>query len=88
RGRVAAKRLGPRAAEEDVFPAVYRANTPTRLSTLLDVAGFVPVEVHCVATLHRYAGDRPLPARVLMALERVLPPQGRSTIVAWYRAAA
>lgn len=87
RTRVAAKRLGPGAAEQDVFPAVYRANTPARLSSLLEAAGLAPVEVHYVATLHRYAGERQLPARLLRMLERVLPPKRRSTIVAWYRAA-
>jgi hypothetical protein len=40
-----------------------------------------------VATLHRYAGDRPWLAGLLLAFERVLPPRARSTIVAWYRAA-
>ena len=87
RTRIAAKRLGPRAAEQDVFPAVYRANTPQRLSRLLDAAGFLPVDVHYVATLHRYAGERQLLARLLTALERVLPPKRRSTVVAWYQAA-
>ena len=87
RARVAVKRIGPGAPEQDVFPAVYRANTPARLSTLLEAAGLIPVEVHYVATLHRYAGERRLPAGLLRALERVLPPRGRSTIVAWYRAA-
>jgi ubiquinone/menaquinone biosynthesis C-methylase UbiE len=86
RARVAAKRLGPGAAEQDVFPAVYRANTPARLSALLEAAGFVLVEVHYVATLHRYAGARRLLPRLLTALERALAPKRRSTIVAWYRA--
>lgn len=86
RARVAAKRLGPGAADQDVFPAVYRANKPARLSALLEAAGFVPVEMEYVATLHRYAGERQLPARFLRALERVLPRKRRSTIVAWYRA--
>jgi ubiquinone/menaquinone biosynthesis C-methylase UbiE len=87
RARVAAKRLGPRAAAHDVFPAVYRANTPRRLSRVLEGAGFVPVEVHHVATLHRYAGERQLLARLLTTLERMLPPKRRSTLVAWYRVA-
>jgi ubiquinone/menaquinone biosynthesis C-methylase UbiE len=83
--RVAVKRLGPGAVERDVFPAVYRANTPARLATLLQAAGFAPVEVHYVATLQRYAGARRLLAGVLRALERTLPAKRRSTIVAWYR---
>jgi ubiquinone/menaquinone biosynthesis C-methylase UbiE len=86
RARITAKRLGPGAAERDVFPAVYRANTPARLSTLLHAAGFTPVEVHYVATLHRYAGARRILAGVLKAVERALPAKRRSTIVAWYRA--
>jgi ubiquinone/menaquinone biosynthesis C-methylase UbiE len=86
RGRLAAKRLGPGASEQDVFPAVYRANTPARLEALLEAAGFVPVELHYVATLHRYAGPRRLLARLLTALERALPARRRSTIVGWYRA--
>jgi SAM-dependent methyltransferase len=87
RARVAVKRIGPGAAERDVFPAAYRANTPARLSAVLGATGFVPVEVHYVATLHRYAGTRPRLARLLRALERPLPPTRLSTIVAWYRAA-
>jgi ubiquinone/menaquinone biosynthesis C-methylase UbiE len=87
RARVAAKRLGPGASEQDVFPAVYRANSPARLSKLLEAAGFVAVEVHYVATLHRYAGARRLLVRLLTGLERGLPPRRRSTIVGWHRAA-
>jgi SAM-dependent methyltransferase len=84
--RVAVKRLGPRAAERDVFPAVYRANTPRRLAAMLTAARFEPVSVHCVATLHRYAGDRAALAGVFRGAERVLPRELRSTIVGWYRA--
>ena len=86
RARVVVKRLGPGAAEEDVFPAVYRANTPKRLTTSLQAAGFVPVAVSHVATLHRYAGRRRVAGAMLRAAERVLPPGRRSTIVGWYRA--
>jgi SAM-dependent methyltransferase len=84
--RLGLKRFGPGAAERDVFPTLYRANTPQRLASLLAEAGFTPVVVEHVATLHRYAGDRPVLARVLMASERVLPPRLRSTIVAFFRA--
>jgi SAM-dependent methyltransferase len=87
RVRIALKRAGPGAAERDVFPAVYRANTPGHLQRLLATAGFTPVEVTLVATLHRYAGDRARVARALRAAERVLPARMRSTIVAWYRPA-
>jgi SAM-dependent methyltransferase len=85
--RVTLKRLGPRAAEHDVIPAAYLANTPWRLSKLLEDAGFEAVSVTYVATLHRYAGERTQLAGALRALERVLPFRCRSTIVAWYRAA-
>jgi SAM-dependent methyltransferase len=84
--RVGLKRLGPGAAERDVFPTLYRANTPGRLASVLADAGFAPVVVEYVATLHRYAGDRPVLARLLVTSERVLPPRLRSTIVALFRA--
>jgi SAM-dependent methyltransferase len=85
--RVALKRTGPGAEERDVFPAVYRANTPGRLRRQLAAAGFAPVEVTLVATLHRYAGDRRRVAAALRRAERLLPARMRSTIVAWYRPA-
>jgi SAM-dependent methyltransferase len=85
--RVALKRFGPRAAERDVIPAAYLANTPRRLLKLLEDAGFTAVSVSYVATLHRYAGERALLAGALRALEHGLPTRCRSTIVAWYRAA-
>jgi SAM-dependent methyltransferase len=83
--RVALKRLGPGVAEPDVIPARYRANTPERLAATLATAGFVPVSVCYVATLHRYAGKRARLAALLRLLERLLPERRRSTIVAWYR---
>jgi SAM-dependent methyltransferase len=83
--RVALKRLGPGVAERDVLPAVYRANTPERLASMLARVGFAPVSVCCVATLHRYAGKRARLAALLRLLERHLPEHRRSTIVAWYR---
>lgn len=86
RARVAIKRLGAGVAERDVIPVRYRANTPARLHALLGTAGFAPVQVHYVATLHRYARRvRPL-AAVLRGLERCLPSRLRSTIVGCYRA--
>ena len=85
--RRAIKRAGPGAAERDVFPAVYRANTPATLERLMRGAGFAPVEIACVATLHRYAGERRLPAAALRGAERLLPGRMRSTLVAWFRAA-
>jgi SAM-dependent methyltransferase len=86
RTRIVVKRVGPGAAERDVFPAVYRANTPGRLAAVAAAAGFEPVSVACVATLHRYAGERPALVGLLREVERLLPASLRSTIVAWYRA--
>ena len=86
RARLALKRAGAGVADEDVIPTRYRANTPRRLDALLVNAGFRPVEVEHVATLHRYAKRAPRLATVLESLERRFPPKLRSTIVAWYRA--
>ncbi len=83
--RTAVKRLGPGAAARDVFPAGYRANTPGVLSRLLRQAGFTPVSVVFVATLHRYAGRHRLAAAALRNVEHLPPTRLRSTIVAWYR---
>jgi SAM-dependent methyltransferase len=87
RARLVAKRVGPGVASRDVFPARYRANKPKTLLTLLGAAGFEPVEVAYVATLHRYAGERSALAGLLRAAERVLPAARRSTIVGWFRSA-
>jgi ubiquinone/menaquinone biosynthesis C-methylase UbiE len=87
RARVGLKRAGAGAAEEDVFPAVYRANTPARLVEQMRAAGFACVEVCCVGTLHRYAGRRRLLRGVVGAAEAALPARRRSTIVARFRAA-
>ena len=86
RTRDAVKRRGAGAADEDVFPAVYRANTPARLIELMRRAGFELVELRCVGTLHRYAGGRRGLGLVLRGAERVLPQRLRSTIVAGFRA--
>ena len=86
--RVRLKSRGPGAVEDDVYPAVYRANTPRRLEQLMAEAGFVPAEVAYVATLHRYAGPRARLADVLRLAERILPARLRSTIVASYLATA
>ena len=83
--RTAIKGRGPGAAARDVFPARYRANTPEVLTSQLGRAGFRPVQVVPVATLHRYAGERRAAAAALRTVERRLPPRLRSTIVAWYR---
>jgi SAM-dependent methyltransferase len=85
--RVRLKRAGAGVVESDVISTRYRANTPRRLTALLTQAGFAPVAVTYVATLHRYAERNPALARFVRALERVFPPSLRSTIVGWYRPA-
>jgi SAM-dependent methyltransferase len=87
RARVAIKLAGARVAERDVIPIRYRANTPWRLRTRLRRAAFVPVEVVYVATLHRYVERAAFLIPLVRGIERCLPPQLRSTIVAWWRAA-
>jgi hypothetical protein len=84
--RVAVKRRSAGAEERDVFPAVYRANTPAALDATLRGCGFSPVALCMVATLHRYAGEHRGCARLLRGAEHALPDRRRSTIVAEYRA--
>jgi SAM-dependent methyltransferase len=86
-GRAAIKRAGAGVAERDVIPVRYRSNTPARLEAGLRRAGFVPVEVVYVATLHRYLERNAFFARLLREVEARLPKRLRSTIVAWYRPA-
>jgi SAM-dependent methyltransferase len=87
RARLAIKRQGAGVGERDVYPTRYRANTPRRLASIAASAGFLPVSVNYVATLHRYGARLPPLGWVLTAAERVLPATRRSTIVASYRAA-
>jgi SAM-dependent methyltransferase len=85
RVRMLIKRRGAGAAERDVYPTRYLANTPRRLAAVADAAGFEPVSVAYVGTLHRYAA-RVAPVKwLLVAAERCLPAARRSTIVASYR---
>ena len=56
--RVLAKRHAAGAAERDVYPAVYRANTVPALAAAMAEAHFRPAELRTVATLHRYADAR------------------------------
>ena len=86
RAVVSVKRVGAGAAEPDVIPTVYRANTPQRLDDLLVCAGFTPVELCLVGTLHRYAARVPLAPRLVSAAEAALPERRRSTMIASYRA--
>jgi SAM-dependent methyltransferase len=83
--RMAIKRSGAGAAEHDVYPTRYLANTPQRLAAVAGGAGFEPVAVEFVGTMHRYAARVP-PARwLLVAAERGVPAARRSTIVASYK---
>ena len=82
--RVAVKLHGAGARERDVFPTRYRANTPERLGLAAASAGFRPLEVSYVATLHRYGARVPGAGTALRGLERALPQERRSTIVASY----
>ena len=82
---VAAKRAGAGAAEHDVIPTAYRANTPERVDELLTCAGLARVELHRVGTLHRYAARVPLLPGIVTAVEGRLPARRRATLVGWYR---
>jgi SAM-dependent methyltransferase len=83
--RLAIKRRGAGAAERDVYPTRYLANTPERLAAVAVAAGFEPVSVEYVGTLHRYAARVPPAKWLLVAAERGLPAARRSTIVASYK---
>ena len=85
RVRVAIKRRGAGAAERDVYPTRYLANTPRLLAVVAAAAGFEPVTVEYVGTLHRYAARVPPVKWLLVGAERALPAGRRSTIVASYR---
>jgi hypothetical protein len=85
RARLLIKRRGAGAVERDVYPTQYLVSTPGRLAAATATAGFSPVSVEYVGTLHRYGAQiRGLPA-ILSAVERALPAERRSTIVACYR---
>ena len=83
--RLLIKRRGAGAQERDVYPTRYLANTPQRLAAVADAAGFEPVAIEYVGTLHRYAARVPPVKWVLIGAERGLPAARRSTIVASYR---
>jgi len=83
--RLSIKRRGAGAAERDVYPTRYRANTPGRLAQVTAAAGFEPVSVELVGTLHRYGVRVPGAAPLLRTVEQLLPTKRRSTIVAAYR---
>ncbi len=83
--RLTIKRRGAGAAERDVYPTRYLANTPKRLAQATATAGFEAVSVEYVGTLHRYGARVPGAAPLLESVERLLPAERRSTIVAAYR---
>ena len=83
--RLAIKRRGAGAAERDVYPTRYLANTPVRLREVARSAGFEAVAVELVGTIHRYGARIPGAAAILRALESALPEGRRSTIVAAFR---
>ena len=85
RVRLTIKRRGAGAAERDVYPTRYLANTPKRLAQATTAAGFEAVSVEYVGTLHRYGARVPGAAPLLETVERLLPAERRSTIVAAYR---
>lgn len=80
--RLAIKRRGAGAAERDVYPTRYVANTPERLEHVATTAGFELVAIEFVGTLHRYGVRVPGAAAALMLAERLLPARRRSTIIA------
>jgi ubiquinone/menaquinone biosynthesis C-methylase UbiE len=83
--RLTVKRRAAGVAERDVYPTRYRANTPQQLADVATAAGFEPVSIDYVGTLHRYGARIPGLGGLLAALERTFPAARRSTIVAGYR---
>jgi len=87
RARLTIKRRGAGAVERDVYPTQYLANTPERLRAVGASAGLEPASIVLVGTIHRYGARIPGMAAVLRAIERLLPAERRSTIVASFRPA-
>lgn len=82
RVRLTVKRRGAGVAEENVYPTRYLVNDPDTLRRALGDAGFTPVAVELVGTVHRYGARVPGLPLLLRTLESVLPARRRSTIVA------
>jgi SAM-dependent methyltransferase len=85
RVRLSIKRRGAGAEERNVYPARYLANTPQQLRSVAEFAGFEPVSIEFVGTLHRYGVRVPGLGWLLRTAEQVLPRERRSTIVASFR---
>ena len=68
-----------------MYPTRYLANTPRRLRSVAASAGFAPVSIEFVGTLHRYGARVPGFGWLLRAAEQTLPRERRSTIVASFR---
>jgi SAM-dependent methyltransferase len=82
RVRLAVKRRGAGVAEENVYPTRYLVNDPGSLRRALDEAGFEPIAIELVGTVHRYGARVPGLPSILKTLESALPARRRSTIVA------
>ena len=80
--RLTVKRRGAGVAEKDVYPTRYLANDPIVLRDELAEAGFTPVAIELVGTVHRYGARVPGLPSILRTLESALPTDRRSTIVA------
>jgi SAM-dependent methyltransferase len=83
--RLTIKRRGAGAAERDVYPTRYLANTPALLREVARGAGFEETAIELVGTIHRYGARVPGMAAVLRVIESALPADRRSTIVAAFR---
>ena len=83
--RLGIKRCGAGAEERNVYPTCYLANTPDRLTAVANGAGFQPVAMELVGTAHRYGARVPGMSSILRTVERNMPAERRSTIVASFR---
>jgi SAM-dependent methyltransferase len=83
--RLVIKHRGAGAEERNVYPTSYRANTPALLASTAAGAGFGILSLELVGTLHRYGARIPGAGSVLKSIERALPAERRSTIVAAFR---
>lgn len=85
RVRLFIKHRGAGAEERNVYPTSYLANTPALLTSVAAGAGFELASLELVGTLHRYGARIPGAGWVLKGVERALPAERRSTIVAGFR---